>query len=175
MWAYFSELPFVRSVGHVSDFLCLPQFSSGRLPSFPSSALLLWLEEQPAGSQPQQPAHRQAVSNIHTDTHTNISRCVTETTLLWPLFYIHTQHILTSCSCASLFQRQVKLLLSFLSRVAADYTEIKNDFMASRDSLPIMFIATPKDKKQSMWTKRAPSIQVSGHTNTSTRLTQPQV
>lgn len=43
---------------------------------------------------------------------------------------------------------------------AADYTEIKNDFMASRESLPVMFIATPKDKKLSMWTKRAPSIQM---------------
>ncbi|XP_017283451.1 nucleolar protein 6 isoform X2 [Kryptolebias marmoratus] len=43
---------------------------------------------------------------------------------------------------------------------AADYTEIKNDFMASRDSLPVMFIATPKDKKLSLWTKRAPSIQM---------------
>uniref|UniRef100_H3CDV3 Nucleolar protein 6 n=1 Tax=Tetraodon nigroviridis TaxID=99883 RepID=H3CDV3_TETNG len=43
---------------------------------------------------------------------------------------------------------------------AADYTEIKNDFMASRESLPVMFIATPQDKKASMWTKRAPSIQM---------------
>ncbi|XP_029019148.2 nucleolar protein 6 [Betta splendens] len=43
---------------------------------------------------------------------------------------------------------------------AADYTEIKNDFMASRESLPGMFIATPKDKKMSLWTKRAPSIQM---------------
>ncbi|XP_076015910.1 nucleolar protein 6 isoform X2 [Genypterus blacodes] len=43
---------------------------------------------------------------------------------------------------------------------AADYTEIKNDFMASRESLPVMFIATPKDKKLSMWTKRAPSVQM---------------
>ncbi|XP_023257306.1 nucleolar protein 6 [Seriola lalandi dorsalis] len=43
---------------------------------------------------------------------------------------------------------------------AADYTEIKNDFMASRESLPVMFIATPKDKKASMWTKRAPSVQM---------------
>ncbi|XP_037536415.1 nucleolar protein 6 [Nematolebias whitei] len=43
---------------------------------------------------------------------------------------------------------------------AADYTEIKNDFMASRDSLPVMFIATPKDKKTSLWTRRAPSIQM---------------
>uniref|UniRef100_A0A8D3DKR0 Nucleolar protein 6 n=1 Tax=Scophthalmus maximus TaxID=52904 RepID=A0A8D3DKR0_SCOMX len=39
-------------------------------------------------------------------------------------------------------------------------TEIKNDFMASRESLPVMFIATPKDKKLSMWTKRAPSVQL---------------
>lgn len=43
---------------------------------------------------------------------------------------------------------------------AADYTEIKNDFMASRESLPVMFIATPKDKKLSLWTKRAPSVQM---------------
>ncbi|XP_056141122.1 nucleolar protein 6 [Lampris incognitus] len=43
---------------------------------------------------------------------------------------------------------------------AADYTEIKNDFLASRESLPVMFIATPKDKKLSLWTKRAPSIQM---------------
>uniref|UniRef100_A0A673CSG7 Nucleolar protein 6 n=1 Tax=Sphaeramia orbicularis TaxID=375764 RepID=A0A673CSG7_9TELE len=42
----------------------------------------------------------------------------------------------------------------------ADYTEIKNDFMASRESLPVMFIATPKDKKISVWTKRAPSVQM---------------
>ncbi|XP_072288566.1 nucleolar protein 6 [Eucyclogobius newberryi] len=42
----------------------------------------------------------------------------------------------------------------------ADYTEIKNDFMASRESLPVMFIATPKDKKMSLWTKQAPSVQV---------------
>ncbi|XP_051923336.1 nucleolar protein 6 [Hippocampus zosterae] len=43
---------------------------------------------------------------------------------------------------------------------AADYTEIKNDFMASRDFLPVMFIATPKDKSVSMWTKRAPTVQM---------------
>lgn len=42
----------------------------------------------------------------------------------------------------------------------ADYTEIKNDFMASRESLPLMFIATPKDKKMSLWTKHAPSVQM---------------
>lgn len=43
---------------------------------------------------------------------------------------------------------------------AADYTEIKNDFMASRESLPVMFVATPKDKKMSIWTKLAPSVQM---------------
>ncbi|RVE68306.1 hypothetical protein OJAV_G00090780 [Oryzias javanicus] len=43
---------------------------------------------------------------------------------------------------------------------AADYTEIKNGFMASRESLPVMFIATPKDTKSSMWTKRAPTVQM---------------
>lgn len=61
-----------------------------------------------------------------------------------------------------------------LSRAAADYTEIKNDFMACRESLPVMFIATPKDKK-SLWTKRAPSVQVSVHTNTSTQLAQQHI
>ncbi|XP_077378233.1 nucleolar protein 6 isoform X2 [Festucalex cinctus] len=43
---------------------------------------------------------------------------------------------------------------------AADYTEIKNDFMASREFLPVMFIATPKDKNVSMWTKQAPTVQM---------------
>lgn len=48
----------------------------------------------------------------------------------------------------------------FLSAVAADYTEIKNHFQASRESLPVMFIATPNDKKVSIWTKEGPSVQV---------------
>lgn len=62
-----------------------------------------------------------------------------------------------------------------MSRVAADYTEIKNDFMASRESLPVMFIATPKDKNVSMWTKRAPSIQVSGNSSKHTQVEQLHV
>lgn len=44
--------------------------------------------------------------------------------------------------------------------LAADYAEIKNDFVISRESLPAMFIATPNDKKASVWTKEAPSVQV---------------
>uniref|UniRef100_A0A674DQ49 Nucleolar protein 6 n=1 Tax=Salmo trutta TaxID=8032 RepID=A0A674DQ49_SALTR len=43
---------------------------------------------------------------------------------------------------------------------AADYTEIKNDFIASRESLPVMFMATPNDKKVSIWTKQAPTVQM---------------
>lgn len=43
---------------------------------------------------------------------------------------------------------------------AAEYAEIKNDFMASRESLPVMFIATPKEKKLSLWTRGAPSVQM---------------
>ncbi|XP_034025956.1 nucleolar protein 6 [Thalassophryne amazonica] len=43
---------------------------------------------------------------------------------------------------------------------ASNYTDIKNHFMASRESLPVMFIATPKDHKQSVWTKRAPNVQM---------------
>lgn len=43
---------------------------------------------------------------------------------------------------------------------AAEHTDIKNDFVASRESLPAMFIVTPNDKKVSVWTKEAPSVQV---------------
>ncbi|MGH0138393.1 UNVERIFIED_CONTAM: hypothetical protein FKN15_040823 [Acipenser sinensis] len=42
---------------------------------------------------------------------------------------------------------------------ATEITEIRNDFIASRSSLPAMFIATPKDKKNSVWTKEGPSVQ----------------
>nr|XP_015217491.1 PREDICTED: nucleolar protein 6 [Lepisosteus oculatus] len=45
----------------------------------------------------------------------------------------------------------------------ADFTQIKNDFIASRSSLPVMFIATPKDKNLSVWTKEGPSVQVLQH------------
>lgn len=79
------------------------------------------------------------------------SVCVTQTSPSWPLSFYSPDILLHP-------------LFASLSRVAADYTEIKNGFMATRESLPVMFIATPKDKKLSMWTKRAPSIQVSGHT-----------
>ncbi|XP_050965256.1 nucleolar protein 6 [Labeo rohita] len=43
---------------------------------------------------------------------------------------------------------------------AAEHTDIKNDFVASRESLPAMFIVTPNDKKVSVWTKEAPSVQM---------------
>lgn len=43
---------------------------------------------------------------------------------------------------------------------ATEITEIRNDFIASRSSLPAMFIATPKDKKNSVWTKEGPSVQI---------------
>ncbi|XP_068994430.1 nucleolar protein 6 [Embiotoca jacksoni] len=57
--------------------------------------------------------------------------------------------------------RNNPLVVDFNNQLtAADYTEIKNGFMASRDSLPVMFIATSKDKKRSMWTRRAPSVQM---------------
>ncbi|KAM6289835.1 nucleolar protein 6 [Aegotheles albertisi] len=42
----------------------------------------------------------------------------------------------------------------------ADYTEIKNKFMAARSRLPVMFIATPKDQWSSMWTQERPSAQI---------------
>lgn len=43
----------------------------------------------------------------------------------------------------------------------ADCTEIKNKFVAARSRLPVMFIATPKDRWSSMWTQERPSVQVS--------------
>lgn len=42
----------------------------------------------------------------------------------------------------------------------ADTTDIKNEFVSSRESLPTMFIATPNDKKVSIWTKKVPSVQM---------------
>ncbi|KAM6944800.1 nucleolar protein 6 [Lycodopsis pacificus] len=57
--------------------------------------------------------------------------------------------------------RNNPLVVNLNNQLAAtDYTEIKNDFMASRESLPVLFVATPKDKNQSLWTKRAPSVQM---------------
>ncbi|KAI1900401.1 hypothetical protein AGOR_G00049570 [Albula goreensis] len=47
-----------------------------------------------------------------------------------------------------------------LPPTAADYIEIKNDFIASRETLPVLFIATPKDKKLSIWTQEGPSVQM---------------
>ncbi|XP_062874179.1 nucleolar protein 6 isoform X2 [Trichomycterus rosablanca] len=43
---------------------------------------------------------------------------------------------------------------------AADNTEIRNHFLESRDTLPVIFIATPNDKKVSIWTKDCPSVQM---------------
>ncbi|XP_028852070.1 nucleolar protein 6 [Denticeps clupeoides] len=43
---------------------------------------------------------------------------------------------------------------------AAEYTEIKNNFVSTRQSLPVMFIATPTDRKLSMWTQESPSVQM---------------
>ncbi|XP_073536523.1 nucleolar protein 6 isoform X2 [Phyllobates terribilis] len=42
----------------------------------------------------------------------------------------------------------------------ADFSEIQNDFTATRDKLPVMFIATPKDRKMSVWTKKKPTAQI---------------
>uniref|UniRef100_A0A8C3LNS6 Nucleolar protein 6 n=1 Tax=Chrysolophus pictus TaxID=9089 RepID=A0A8C3LNS6_CHRPC len=42
----------------------------------------------------------------------------------------------------------------------ADCTEIKNKFVAARSRLPVMFIATPKDKWNSIWTQERPTAQI---------------
>ncbi|KAG8456873.1 hypothetical protein GDO86_002603 [Hymenochirus boettgeri] len=43
---------------------------------------------------------------------------------------------------------------------AAQCTEIQNDFVSARPTLPVMFIATPKDRKDSVWTKTRPNAQI---------------
>ncbi|KAI4820819.1 hypothetical protein KUCAC02_028786 [Chaenocephalus aceratus] len=40
--------------------------------------------------------------------------------------------------------------------LVSDYTEIKNDFMASRESLPVMFIATPKRRNNPCGPRKDP-------------------
>ncbi|XP_066513150.1 nucleolar protein 6 [Hoplias malabaricus] len=57
--------------------------------------------------------------------------------------------------------RNSPLVVNLNSKLTAtDYTEIKNHFIASRDSLPVMFIATPNENKASIWTKDGPSVQM---------------
>ncbi|KAM4576086.1 nucleolar protein 6 [Odontesthes bonariensis] len=99
---------------------------------------------------------------------------ITEDTadLLVASLFLHPEPFSPPSSPQAGFLRFLHLLSSFDWRnnplvvnlnnqlTAADYTEIKNGFMASRESLPVMFIATPKDKNVSMWTKRAPSVQM---------------
>ncbi|XP_040277098.1 nucleolar protein 6 [Bufo bufo] len=41
-----------------------------------------------------------------------------------------------------------------------DLTEIQNDFTEARAELPVMFIATPVDRKMSLWTKQKPTAQI---------------
>ncbi|XP_078077355.1 nucleolar protein 6 [Mustelus asterias] len=41
-----------------------------------------------------------------------------------------------------------------------ELAEIKNDFVATRTQHPVMFIATPKDRKSSIWTKGRPSAPI---------------
>ncbi|KAH0627778.1 hypothetical protein JD844_008114 [Phrynosoma platyrhinos] len=41
-----------------------------------------------------------------------------------------------------------------------DYVDIQNHFVAARLQLPVMFIATPKDQHNSVWTKEKPSAQI---------------
>ncbi|XP_067320780.1 nucleolar protein 6 isoform X2 [Anolis sagrei] len=41
-----------------------------------------------------------------------------------------------------------------------DYVEIQNHFVAARLQLPVMFIATPRDQRNSVWTKEKPSAQI---------------
>ncbi|XP_075042504.1 nucleolar protein 6 isoform X2 [Mixophyes fleayi] len=41
----------------------------------------------------------------------------------------------------------------------AEITEVQSDFTSARAQLPVMFIATPKDRK-SVWTKKQPSAQI---------------
>ncbi|XP_028916779.1 nucleolar protein 6 [Ornithorhynchus anatinus] len=42
----------------------------------------------------------------------------------------------------------------------ADYAEIRSGFLAARTQLPVMFIATPRDRDRSVWTQERPSAQI---------------
>ncbi|KAG8549855.1 hypothetical protein GDO81_019490 [Engystomops pustulosus] len=42
----------------------------------------------------------------------------------------------------------------------ADITEIQNRFTSTRNQLPVIFIATPKDRDMSVWTMGKPSAQI---------------
>ncbi|XP_048460739.1 nucleolar protein 6 [Rhincodon typus] len=42
----------------------------------------------------------------------------------------------------------------------SEFAEIKNDFVATRTQHPVMFIATPNDRKTSIWTKGKPSAPI---------------
>ncbi|XP_054842072.1 nucleolar protein 6 [Eublepharis macularius] len=41
-----------------------------------------------------------------------------------------------------------------------EYVEIRNDFVAARPRLPALFIASPRDRRNSIWTKERPSAQI---------------
>ncbi|XP_065110286.1 nucleolar protein 6 [Paramisgurnus dabryanus] len=92
--------------------------------------------------------------------------------LLVSSLFLHSAPFTPPCSPQVGFLRFLHLLSTFDWKnnplivnlneklTVADYTEIKNDFVVSRESLPTMFIATPNDKKVSVWTKEAPSVQM---------------
>ena len=43
---------------------------------------------------------------------------------------------------------------------AEDYSEINSKFTKSRANLPLMFISTPQDKFQSIWTRKQPTAMI---------------
>ena len=43
---------------------------------------------------------------------------------------------------------------------AEDYSEINSKFTKSRSNLPLMFISTPQDKFQSIWTRKQPTAMI---------------
>nr|XP_042706651.1 nucleolar protein 6 isoform X3 [Chrysemys picta bellii] len=68
--------------------------------------------------------------------------------------FLRFLHLLTA------FDWKNSPLIVNLNADLKDYTEIRNEFVAARPHLPVMFIATPRDKRSSVWTKERPSAQI---------------
>lgn len=52
------------------------------------------------------------------------------------------------------------VILIFVFTAANDYADITSKFTKARTSLPLMFIATPQDKHQSVWTRKQPTPMI---------------
>ncbi|XP_075696499.1 nucleolar protein 6 isoform X2 [Rhinoderma darwinii] len=103
-----------------------------------------------------------------------LARCITEdcVDLLVAYLFLHPAPFTAPSSPQVGFLRFLNLMASYDWKNSplvvnlngeltdADLAEIQNDFTSSRTELPVMFIATPKDRKMSLWTKEEPTAQI---------------